>query len=59
MTRRNSRLESASAEAARQQESRRLAHSTVLERIIKALELGRRGRQMRDMIRGSDAKDQT
>ena len=46
MTRVNTRPRSASADAARERDLARLARLSVLERIAKALELGRRGREM-------------
>ena len=52
------RSKSASANAQREleRELERLARMTPLERMVKALELGRRGRRLRDMARGDARK---
>jgi hypothetical protein len=50
------RPKSASAEAGNGQESVRLARLGALERIAKALELGRRGRRIRGMAHPAFAK---
>lgn len=51
VTRSNTRPRSASADAARERELLRLTRLSVLERIEKALELGRRGREVREMAK--------
>jgi hypothetical protein len=58
MSPRNVRPKSISAEAARKGELARLTRLSILERMAKALEFGRRGRQMRVLMHGVKAKEE-
>lgn len=56
MTRVNTRPRSASADAAKERELLQVARMSALERIAKALELGRRGREVREMAKQASSE---